>query len=66
MNVLVTGANGLLATNTIFLLLKQGYSVIALVRNKRKFISFEHPNLELLEGDITQPNSLDKAFKKAF
>lgn len=63
MNVLITGANGLLATNTVFLLLEQGYCVKALVRNKKKFIAFEHENLELIEGDITIYSTLEKAVK---
>ena len=38
MKVLVTGANGLLATNTIIELLDRGYQVKGLIRNKNKFI----------------------------
>ena len=58
MNVLVTGANGLLATNTIKLLLEKGFIVKALLRNKEKFIAPNHKNLTLIEGDITKIQSL--------
>jgi len=63
MKVLVTGANGLLATNTIIELLDRGYSVKGLIRNKAKFISFKHDNLELYEGDITNESDVEKAIK---
>jgi nucleoside-diphosphate-sugar epimerase len=63
MKVLVTGANGLLATNTIIQLLDRGYLVKGLIRNKNKFISYEHPDLELFEGDITDQIDIDKATK---
>jgi len=63
MKVLVTGANGLLATNTIIELLDRGYLVKGLIRNKNKFASFEHTNLELFEGDITNELDIDHAVK---
>ncbi|GGC34013.1 3 beta-hydroxysteroid dehydrogenase/Delta 5--_4-isomerase [Parapedobacter defluvii] len=61
MNVLVTGANGLLATNTILVLLSRGYRVTGLLRNTNKFLLPSHPNLRLAVGDITHPESLEKA-----
>lgn len=61
MKVLVTGANGLLATNTIIELLDRGYLVTGLIRNKSKFVSFKHKNLELCEGDITNVSDVEKA-----
>ena len=61
-NVLVTGANGLLATNTIKLLLEKGFIVKALLRNKEKFIAPNHKNLTLIEGDVTKIQSLKKHF----
>ena len=63
MKVLVTGANGLLATNTIIELLERGYLVKGLIRNKSKFVSFKHKNLELFEGDITNESDVEKAIK---
>ncbi|SFB83746.1 Nucleoside-diphosphate-sugar epimerase [Parapedobacter composti] len=61
MNVLVTGANGLLATNTIVNLLARGYGVKGLIRNAKKFLLPPHDNLELVPGDITDMASLDRA-----
>jgi len=61
MNVLVTGANGLLATNTIIALLSRGYRVTGLIRNPHKFLLPPQPNLRLAVGDITHVESLEKA-----
>lgn len=61
MKVLVTGANGLLATNTIIILLSRGYHVKGLIRDTRKFLLTPHANLELAVGDITDVSSLDRA-----
>src|SRR5690606_31455236 len=61
MKVLVTGANGLLATNTIIALLSRGYRVKGLIRDTRKFLLPLQDHLELAVGDITDPLSLDEA-----
>lgn len=61
MKVLVTGANGLLATNTIIALLSRGYQVKGLIRDTRKFLLPQQNNLELAVGDITHAESLDRA-----
>lgn len=58
MNVLVTGANGLLATNIIAQLLAQDYEVTGLIRDTRKFLLPSHPKLRLVSGDITDPESV--------
>jgi nucleoside-diphosphate-sugar epimerase len=58
--VLVTGANGLLATNVILALLEKGYKVRGLLRNSRKFNAPIPDELELTEGDITSNDALDK------
>ena len=64
LKVFITGATGLLATNTINELLKSGYYVKALVRNKNKF-KFDHlTNIELLEGDITDYTFLLRAIQE--
>jgi len=63
MRVLVTGANGLLATNTIIELLDQGFLVKGMIRNKNKFALLNHKNLELVTGDITVKNDVEKAVK---
>ncbi|WP_250255064.1 NAD-dependent epimerase/dehydratase family protein [Chryseobacterium sp. Marseille-Q3244] len=51
--VFVTGATGLLGTNIIIKLLQNGYSVIALVRQKSKYLGEENENLKLIEGCIS-------------
>jgi dihydroflavonol-4-reductase len=64
MTVLVTGANGLLATNTIIELLSQGYRIVGLLRDKRKFLLPAHIYLELIEGDLLDEELLDHAVQK--
>jgi len=59
--VLVTGANGLLGTNTIIELLQQGYGVVGFLRDKNRFIGEKHHNLELIEGNILCPTDMAKA-----
>ncbi len=53
MRVLVTGANGMLATNLIENLLSKRFIVRGLLRKKSKYIGVNDPNLELVEGDFT-------------
>lgn len=53
--ILVTGANGFLATNTIPLLLDKGYEVCGILRKRSSYIGRSHPNLTLIEGDFTDP-----------
>jgi nucleoside-diphosphate-sugar epimerase len=59
--ILVTGANGLLATHIIIELLENGYHVKGLLRNRGKFQYPGHPNLELIESDITDFPSVKNA-----
>jgi len=61
--VLITGANGLLATNIIIELLLRGFAVKGLLRSIEKFNLPGHPNLQLLQGDITDEAFLEKALK---
>lgn len=63
LNVLVTGANGLLGVNTVLELLSQGYNVKGFLRDKNKFPDFSHKNLELIEGDILDYKPLCWAMK---
>lgn len=60
MKVLVTGANGLLATNIIKKLLEQDYEVVGFLRDKNKFVLEYHQNLQLIVGDITKPETYTK------
>ncbi|MGG5207908.1 NAD-dependent epimerase/dehydratase family protein [Chryseobacterium sp. MIQD13] len=50
--VFVTGATGLLGTNTVIKLLQYDYSVIALVRKKSSWMGEESENLRLVEGNL--------------
>lgn len=58
--ILVTGANGFLATNTISRLLDDGYEVIGILRNRSSFIGKTHPGLTLIEGDFTDYSFIRK------
>lgn len=58
--VVVTGANGFLATNVIIELLSRGYSVRGVLRDLKSFGYFSHPNLELVQGDFTQEKFIEK------
>ncbi|REC61537.1 dihydroflavonol 4-reductase [Chryseobacterium pennae] len=59
--VFVTGATGLLGTNVIIKLLQNGYSVIALVRQKSKYLGEKTENLKLVEGELS--SDLSSFFK---
>ncbi len=61
MKVFVTGANGLLATNTIIHLLACGYRVRGLVRDPEKFLLPLHERLDLSVGDIADTHTLRRA-----
>lgn len=61
MKVLVTGANGLLATNLIKELIQSNIAVQGLLRDKQKFLLPADESLTLIEGDITDTYSLNKA-----
>lgn len=59
--VLVTGANGFLATNTIARLLAEGYEVVGVLRRTDSYIGLPHPHLSLSEGDFTAWDFISKA-----
>ena len=59
--VLVTGANGFLATNAIAQLLEDGYEVVGVLRRSGSYIGLPHPHLSLVEGDFTDRNFISKA-----
>jgi dihydroflavonol-4-reductase len=62
--VLITGANGFLATNTIIELLNHGFYVIGLLRDRKKFILPAQTNLELIEGDILDIDFIETIIQK--
>lgn len=59
--VLVTGANGFLATNAIAALVEAGYEVRGLLRRKGAFIGRVCPELELMEGSFTDDRTIGEA-----
>ncbi|WP_373056762.1 NAD-dependent epimerase/dehydratase family protein [Zunongwangia sp. H14] len=63
MKILITGANGLLATNTIKLFLESGHFVKGLIRNKEKFLLAPHPSLELVEADLFDYAKVEQALQ---
>ena len=50
--VFVTGVNGLLGTNLVHLLLKKGFYVKGLVRDKARYKGNHNPNLQIIEGSL--------------
>lgn len=60
---LVTGANGHLGNNLVRLLLSKNHKVRASIRNTKNQESFKGLNCEVVHADITDRESLKKAFK---
>ncbi len=60
---LVTGGNGHLGNNLVRLLLKNNIKVRTTVRNINNKTPFEGLDCEVVQADITDRNSLKKAFK---
>lgn len=62
MKVLVTGANGLLASNLVRELLQSGFEVRGMVRENSNLLSLKHVDVELIKGEIANPDDIRKAF----
>jgi len=63
MKVLVTGATGLIGSSVVRELLAQGREVRALKRPDSDLRNLEGLDLELMNGDLLDPDSLDRAMK---
>lgn len=63
MLVLVTGANGLLGANTIAVLASMGIRVRGFLRNKNRYPLEPLPGVTLVEGDITEAESVLRAMQ---
>lgn len=63
MTVLVVGATGLLGRATTLGLLKEGRRVRALVRDRARAADLAQAGAELVDGDLTDPDSLERACK---
>lgn len=62
MNILIFGASGATGIELINQSLKQGHQVTAFVRSPLKFI-IKHDHLKVVQGDITDYSSVEKAIK---
>ncbi|MCE7056428.1 NAD-dependent epimerase/dehydratase family protein [Algoriphagus sp. AGSA1] len=63
-SVFVTGANGLLGTNLILMLLEQNYFVVAFVRKRHSFVIQRHENLKIVEGELQNEELLIKEIQE--
>ncbi|NQU52339.1 MAG: NAD-dependent epimerase/dehydratase family protein [Bacteroidetes bacterium] len=61
MNILITGADGMLGTNLVRLLLKQGCSLTAFLHHSSKSTTLDNIKIKKVYGDLLDPESLDKA-----
>jgi dihydroflavonol-4-reductase len=63
MRVVVTGASGHLGANLVRVLLAEGHSVRALIREDRR--AMDGLDVEMTQGDVLDPSSLQHAFRGA-
>lgn len=63
MRVLVTGGTGFVGPKVVHALRARGHDVRALVRRPQKARTLEAWGCELVEGDMTDPGSLDRAVR---
>ena len=61
MTTLITGANGFVGSALVRLLLQQGHDVKALVRPGSDRRNLDHLDITLIEGDLTDASSLQRA-----
>ncbi len=62
MRVLITGADGLLGSNLVRLLLRRGYIVRVFLFPSSKSKSLDGLDIEIFYGNILEPNSMNPAF----
>ena len=63
-HLLIVGANGVLGSATTKYFLCKGFKVSALIRNRDKATEIEKAGAEILQADITNPDSLKNIFKE--
>ena len=61
MKILVTGAAGFIGVRLVQRLLRDGHTVVALVRTPRGELKLPRPGLTVVRGDMTDRASLDRA-----
>lgn len=59
--ILITGATGNIGADVVRLLSARGVPMRALIRNRAKAKSIELPNVEIMEGDMDKPRTLEPA-----
>lgn len=60
-NILLTGANGFLGSHVARELLARGYAVRGLVRSRNKCATLDGLPIDLCEGDVLVPESVERA-----
>jgi len=63
MRTLITGASGFVGSAVLRLLIEEGHDVCALVRPNSNRLNLTGLDVELVEGDLTETDSLRKALK---
>lgn len=58
MKYLITGASGFIGPHLVRKIISEGHTCRCLVRSRKKAASLEHLGAEIIEGDITRPESL--------
>jgi uncharacterized protein YbjT (DUF2867 family) len=61
--VLVSGGTGFVGGALVPKLVEDGYSVRVLTRGKSRTLQIAKPDVEIVSGDVTKPNSLPKALE---
>ena len=59
--ILVFGANGNVGSHFVNQALEAGYKIKAFVRNPQKYALSENPNVEVVKGDATNAEDVEKA-----
>lgn len=62
LNILIVGANGGTGKEAVTIALQEGHRVTALLRNPAN-LSLTHPHLEVVQGDIMQPETFARYLK---
>ncbi|HYH95611.1 SDR family oxidoreductase [Hyalangium sp.] len=63
--IVVTGATGQIGSELVLQLAEKGEKVHAVIRDPKKAMHLNHPNVMFVMGDFADPKSLDAAFRGA-
>jgi dihydroflavonol-4-reductase len=64
MNTLITGADGMLGTSLVHLLLERGHNITAFIHPESKSTTLDNLDIKKVYGDILNPHTLDDAMKE--